>query len=163
MQPRHGGALGRPLKPFSWLGQTQFATPPPGPKAVARLADDWDRLETFYQFPDEHWPHLRTSNIVESPFATVRLRTTAAKRFKKVENASTVIWKLLQVAESTFRRLRGAELLPAVYVGEQCKDGVLRSAYNGRWLPDCERLGIFPCPEQSKRVTRQHALPELWL
>ena len=96
------------------------------PKAVERLADDWDRLVTFYQFPREHWPHLRTSNVVESPFATVRLRTTAAKRFKKVEHATAVIWKLLQVAESTFRRLKGAELLPAVYAGAQSVDGALK-------------------------------------
>jgi hypothetical protein len=54
----------------------------------------------------------------------VRLRTTAAKRFKKVENATALIWKLLQVAESTFRRLKGAELLPAVYAGVQYVDGV---------------------------------------
>ena len=97
------------------------------PKAVERLADDWERLVTFYHFPYEHWVHLRTSNVVESPFATVRLRTTAAKRFKKVENATAVIWKLLQVAESTFRRLRGAELLPAVYAGVQYVDGVQRT------------------------------------
>jgi transposase-like protein len=94
------------------------------PKAGERLADDWERLVTFYQFPREHWPHLRTSNVVESPFATVRLRTTAAKRFKKVENATALIWKILQVAESTFRRLKGAELLPAVYAGEQYRDGM---------------------------------------
>src|SRR5205085_5655326 len=93
------------------------------PKAVERLADDWERLVTFYQFPREHWVHLRTSNLVESPFATVRLRTTAAKRFKKVENATALIWKILQVAESTFRRLKGAESLPAVYAGAQYKDG----------------------------------------
>src|SRR5262245_25608225 len=94
------------------------------PKAVERLADDWERLVTFYQFPREHWPHLRTTNVVESPFATVRLRTTAAKRFKKVENATALIWKMLQVAESTFRRLKGAERLPAVYAGEQYRDGM---------------------------------------
>jgi transposase-like protein len=94
------------------------------PKAVEQLADDWERLVTFYQFPREHWPHLRTTNVVESPFATVRLRTTAAKRFKKVENATALIWKMLQVAESTFRRLKGAELLPAVYAGEPYKDGM---------------------------------------
>lgn len=82
---------------------------------------------TFYQFPREHWPHLRTTNIVESPFATVRLRTTAAKRFKKVENATALTWKILQVAESTFRRLKGAELLPAVYAGAQYVDGVQRT------------------------------------
>src|SRR5215204_1557068 len=98
-------------------------------KAVERLADDWERLVTFYQFPREHWPHLRTTNVVESPFATVRLRTTAAKRFKKVENATALIWKSLQVAESTFRKLKGAELLPAVYAGTQYKDGVQRSTH----------------------------------
>jgi putative transposase len=97
------------------------------PKAVERLADDWERLVTFYQFPREHWPHLRTSNVVESPFATVRLRTTAAKRFKKVENATALIWKILQVAESTFRRLKGAEILPAVYAGAQYVDGRKRT------------------------------------
>ena len=74
----------------------------------------------------ENKERLRTSNVVESPFATVRLRTTAAKRFKKVQNATALIWKLLQVAESTFRRLKGAELLPAVYAGAQYKDGVPR-------------------------------------
>jgi putative transposase len=98
------------------------------PKAVERLANDWERLVTFYQFPHEHWVHLRTTNIVESPFATVRLRTTAAKRFKKVENVTSLIWKILQVAESTFRKLKGAELLPAVYAGAHYVDGVKWSA-----------------------------------
>jgi putative transposase len=97
------------------------------PKAVERLHDDWERLVTFYRFPREHWVHLRTTNIVESPFAAVRLRTTAAKRFKKVENGTAIIWKLLQVAESSFRRLKGAELLPAVYAGAQYVDGVKQS------------------------------------
>jgi len=69
---------------------------------------------TFYQFPREHWRHLRTSNPVESPFAAVRLRTAAAKRFKKVENATAVIWKTLLIAEKTFRRLDAPELLAHV-------------------------------------------------
>ncbi len=98
------------------------------PKAVARLADDWERLVTFYQFPRAHWPHLRTRNVVESPFAAVRLRTTAVKRFKKVEHATALIWKILQGAESTVRRLQGAELLPAVDVGAQYRDGLKRTA-----------------------------------
>jgi hypothetical protein len=68
----------------------------------------------------------RYTPSVESPFATVRLRTTAAKRFKKVENATALIWKILQVAESTFRRLKGAEVLPAVYAGALYVDGVQR-------------------------------------
>ena len=51
-------------------------------KAVAVLEDDWDRMTAFYDFPEKHWRHLRTTNVVESPFASVRLRTTAAKRFQ---------------------------------------------------------------------------------
>jgi len=97
------------------------------PKAVARLAHDWERLVTFYQFPREHWPHLRTTNVVESPFAAVRLRTTAGKRYKRVESATALIWKVLQVAEQTFRRLNAPELLPAVYAGTQYVDGVQKN------------------------------------
>ena len=97
------------------------------PKAVERLEDDWERLVTFYQFPHEHWVHLRTTNVVESPFAAVRLRTTAARRFKRVENATSLLWKLLQVAQSTFRKLKGTELLSAVYAGELYRDGRKRA------------------------------------
>jgi putative transposase len=57
----------------------------------------------------------------------VRLCTTAAKRFKRVENATALIWKILQVAESTFQRLTGAELLPAVHAGAQWVDGGLKT------------------------------------
>jgi len=94
------------------------------PKAVARLQDDWERLVTFYQFPKEHWRHLRTTNVVESPFAAVRLRTTAGKRYKRVDSATALIWKLLQVAEGHFRRLNAPELLPLVYAGIRFVDGV---------------------------------------
>jgi putative transposase len=97
---------------------------PRAPKAVERFADDWARLVTFDQFPREHWRHLRTTNVVESPFAAVRLRTTAAKRVKKVDCATALIGKLLQVAEGTFRRLKAPELLPGVYVGVRSVAGV---------------------------------------
>ena len=69
------------------------------PKAVDVLEDDWERMVAFYDFPEDHWKHLRTTNVVESPFAALRLRTTAAKRFKRVESATALIWKLLLVAE----------------------------------------------------------------
>jgi transposase-like protein len=95
---------------------------------VERLAHDWERLVTFYQFPREHWRHLRTTNVVESPFAAVRLRTTAAKRFKKVASATAMIWQILQVAEQTFRRLNAPELLPAVYAGVKYVDGIKQIA-----------------------------------
>ena len=95
---------------------------------MERLAHDWERLVTFYQFPREHWRHLRTTNVVESPFAAVRLRTTAAKRFKKVASATAMIWQILQVAEQTFRRLNAPELLPAVYAGVKYVDGIKQIA-----------------------------------
>jgi putative transposase len=88
------------------------------------LERDWERMVTFYQFPREHWKHLRTSNPVESPFAAVRLRTAAAKRFKKVENATAVIWKTLLIAEKTFRRLDAPELLADVANGVIYVNGV---------------------------------------
>jgi transposase-like protein len=81
------------------------------------LEQDWDRLVAFYEFPKAHWKHLRTTNPVESPFAAVRLRTAAAKRYKKVENATAVIWKTLLIAERTFRRLDAPELLAEVAEG----------------------------------------------
>ena len=68
--------------------------------------------------------HLRTTNIVDSPFDMVRLRTNAARRFKRVENATAMIWKLLRVAEKTWRHLKGSELLQEVYDGHQFADGI---------------------------------------
>src|SRR5262245_55935579 len=86
----------------------------------------WSAVQraTFYALPREHWKHLRTSNPVESPFAAVRLRTAAAKRFKKVENATAVIWKTLLIAEKTFRRLDAPELLADIASGLVYINGV---------------------------------------
>ena len=93
-------------------------------KATNKLLSDWERMVTFYRYPKEHWTHIRTTNIVESPFSSVRLRTNASKRFKKVESASAMIWKLLQVAEKSFRRLKGHWLLADVLEGKQFINGV---------------------------------------
>jgi len=93
------------------------------PKAVETLEDDWERMVTFYRFPESHWKHLRTTNIVESPFASVRLRTSAAKRFKRVENATALIWKLLGVAEKRFRKLDAPHQLEDVFEGRKFEDG----------------------------------------
>jgi transposase-like protein len=94
------------------------------PKACERLDRDWARMLTYYQFPKEHWRHLRTTNVVESPFAAVRLRTSAAKRFKKVERATAIIWRLLRVAEKRFRKLNAPEQCRDVYRGVRCADGL---------------------------------------
>jgi transposase-like protein len=93
------------------------------PKAVETLEDDWDRMVTFYRFPESHWQHIRTTNVVESPFASVRLRTSAAKRFKRVEHATALIWKLLCVAEKRFRKLRAPHEMKDVFEGRIYKDG----------------------------------------
>jgi transposase-like protein len=94
------------------------------PAAAETLQRDWERMVTFYDFPKEHWKHLRTSNPVESPFAAVRLRTNAGKRYKKVANATALIWRLLMVAERTFRRLDHPELLPQLALGARYHNGV---------------------------------------
>jgi transposase-like protein len=94
------------------------------PKACDRLDRDWARMLTYYQFPKEHWRHLRTTNVVESPFAAVRLRTSAAKRFKNVERAEAMIWRLLRVAEQRFRKLNAPEQCRDVFDGRRYVDGV---------------------------------------
>jgi len=102
------------------------------PKAVETLSRDWDRMVTFYDFPREHWRHIRTTNIVESPFSAVRLRTGAARRFRKVANATALIWKVLMVAEKRFRKLDAPHLLSEVYEGIVYRDGVRVSNETGR-------------------------------
>ncbi|MGE6763251.1 hypothetical protein ACQKGO_34890 [Corallococcus interemptor] len=72
-----------------------------------------------------HWTHLRTTHITESPFASLRLRTDAAKRFRKVENATVLRWKLLLVAQKSFCKLDAAEHLRDVLAGRTYEDGNL--------------------------------------
>lgn len=81
-------------------------------------------MVSFYQFPKDHWKRLRTTNVVESPFAALRLRTDAAKRYKKVENATAVIFKMLMLAERRFRRLNSPHQMKQVFLGVQFKDGI---------------------------------------
>ncbi len=91
-------------------------------RAAETLERDWDRMVTFYRFPKEHWKHLRTTNPVESPFAALRLRTDAAKRYKKVSNATAVIWKMLLVAEQRFRKLDAPEKMKQLFAGVELPD-----------------------------------------
>lgn len=94
-------------------------------KAASLLETDWERMVAYYAFPKEHWKHLRTTNSIESPFASVRLRTAASKRYKKVAGATAMIWKLLMVAERTFRKLNAPHLLAHVMAGLRYEDGEL--------------------------------------
>ena len=91
--------------------------------AARCIADDWERMVAFYRYPKEHWKHLRTTNPVESPFSSVRLRIDAARRYRRVENATAVIWKVLCVAEKRSRRLDAPNLLGAVFSGARFENG----------------------------------------
>jgi transposase-like protein len=93
------------------------------PKAVKTVVENWERLTTYYDFPREHWKHLRTSNVVESPFSRVRLRTAASRRFKSQVNATCLIWKTLMVAELSFRKLDAPHLTEKVAEGKKYHNG----------------------------------------
>jgi transposase-like protein len=79
-------------------------------RAAKCLEDDLDRCLTFYQFPEVHWSHLRTTNVIESPFASVRLRTNAAKRFKKTKSGVCLVFEVLVRLQRNWRRLNSAHL-----------------------------------------------------
>lgn len=93
------------------------------PKAVKTVVENWDRLTSYYDFPREHWKHLRTSNVVESPFSRVRLRTAACRRFKSQVNATCLIWKTMIVAEMSFRKLNAPHLVEKVARGTKYDNG----------------------------------------
>ena len=94
------------------------------PKAVECLVKDRDRLLTFYDFPAEHWKHVRTSNPIESTFATVRLRTTKTKGCLSRNTALAMVFKLLLSARRKWRRLNGSNHLAEVIQGVTFKDGI---------------------------------------
>jgi len=93
-------------------------------KAAECVAKDRDALLAFYHFPAEHWKHLRTTNPIESAFATVRHRTTRSKGCLSNKTALAMIFKLAQVAEKSWRRLKGYSLLPKVILGVKFNDGI---------------------------------------
>ena len=94
------------------------------PKAVESLTANWERLVTFFDFPAEHWKHLRTTNVIESPFATVRLRERATRGAGSRTRGLLMAFKLLDMAQQRWRRLAGAHLLPLVRAGVKFADGV---------------------------------------
>ena len=94
------------------------------PKAAACLAADRDRLLTHFALPAEHGQHVRTSNVIESPFATVRLRQRVTKGAGSRTKGLLLAFKLLEMAQHRWRRLNGAHLLPLVRAGVLFIDGV---------------------------------------
>jgi transposase-like protein len=98
------------------------------PKATECLAKDRDVLLTFYDFPAEHWIHLRTTNPIESTFATVRLRHRRTKGSGSRIACLTMVFKLMQSASKKWRLLNGSQLLPDVIQGIQFIDGIKSQA-----------------------------------
>jgi putative transposase len=94
------------------------------PKAVAKLDKDWTHLTAFYDFPAEHRRHLRTSNAIESSFATVKLRTRVTKGAGSKKAALAMAYKLLDAAQERWRRFNGHELVADVLADAQFEDGI---------------------------------------
>jgi putative transposase len=92
-------------------------------KAAECLTKDRGALLAFYAFPAEHWDHLRTSNPIESVFATVRHRTVRTKGSLSPITARLMVFKLLMAASKTWRRLKGENQLPKVVAGVTFRDG----------------------------------------
>ena len=95
------------------------------PKAVECLEKDWDELVTFFNFPAAHWLHLRTTNPIESTFATVKLRTNVTKGAGNKEIAETMAFKLMIEAQKNWRKIRGFKEIENLLAGRVYKDGVL--------------------------------------
>ena len=93
-------------------------------KAVECLIKDRDALLAFYDFPAEHWKHLRTTNPIESSFATVRHRTVRSKGCLSNKTALAMIFKLAEAAEKNWRRLDGHNQLPKIILGVRFTDGI---------------------------------------
>jgi putative transposase len=93
-------------------------------KAVECLIKDRDALLAFYDFPAEHWKHLRTSNVIESSFATIRHRTVRSKGCLSNRTALAMIFKLAEAAEKSWRRLDGHNQLPKVILGIKFADEI---------------------------------------
>jgi putative transposase len=93
-------------------------------KAAECLIKDRDVLLAFYDFPAEHWKHLRTTNVIESSFATVRHRTVRSKGCLSNKTALAMIFKLAEAAEKSWRRLNGHNQLPKIILGIKFTDGI---------------------------------------
>jgi putative transposase len=98
------------------------------PKAVACLTGDREPLLAFFDFPAEHWDHLRTANPIESVFATVRHRTVRTKGALSHQTARLMVFRIIMAASKTWRRLKGENRLPMLVAGVKFTDGVATTA-----------------------------------
>lgn len=101
------------------------------PNAVAKITDDRDELLAFYDFPAEHWIHLRTTNPIESTFSTVKLRTKVTRDAGSPAAALAIMFKLVESAQARWRAITGAYLVPLVRTGARFESGVLVEGSRG--------------------------------
>jgi len=94
------------------------------PRAAECLTKDWDALLAFYDLPAEHWDHLRTTNPIESVFATVRHRTVRTKGSLSPTTARLMVFRLVMAALKTWRRLKGENQLPKIVAGVTFHEGI---------------------------------------
>lgn len=95
------------------------------PKAVSRIVEDKEALLTYYDYPAEHWLHLRTTNPIESVFAPVRARTDVTKGPGSRRAGLAMIFKLMEAAEGRWRKLTGSHLVALVRDGARFENGEL--------------------------------------
>jgi putative transposase len=118
-QAENKAQANKALKEFSQEFGTKW------PKAAAKIVDDKEALLAYYDYPAEHWRHLRTTNPIESPFATVRARTDITKGPGSREAGVAMIFKLLEAAQGRWHRLNGYRLVPLVRAGARFVNGEL--------------------------------------
>ena len=94
------------------------------PKAAAKITEDLDVLLEFYDYPAEHWKHIRTSNPIESTFATVRHRTKRTKGCLSRRTGLAMAFKLMMSAQGKWRKLDGQNRLPEIIQGVEFRDGL---------------------------------------
>src|SRR5262245_14306226 len=114
----HRAAAELALEAFAEKYATKYA------RAVDCLIKDRDDLLAFYDFPAEHWVHLRTTNPIESVFATVRHRTVRTKGSLSPQTARLMVFKLIDAASKTWRRLKGTNQLPKIIAGVRFENGI---------------------------------------
>jgi len=133
--PKHLQAKAKSGLQQIWMAETRedaqhaFATfvqvyAPKYPKVAECLRKDQDALLSFYDFPAEHWHHIRTSNPIESTFAGVRLRTARTRGCGSRASILSMVFKLVKSAEQRWLKLRGAEMITKIITGVQFKNGV---------------------------------------
>lgn len=116
------------------------------PKAVGVLEKDRESLLAFYDFPAEHWIHIRTTNPIESTFATIRHRTTRTKNCVSRNTLLGLVFQLMLTAEKRWCKIRGFKRLPDVIESVRFQDGIAvvtepeKTEETSRWPPDSNQL-----------------------